>query len=937
MYRLLLFILLFVPFLARAGNVVSVSTATGHPGDEVEMTIGLQNDDEVSALEIVIPLAGAASLVDGSATLSDRGTGHSISAVMAGDDLHIYVYSMSLNAIGGNQGELCSFKLLLNKQPGTYSLTPQVMLSNAAGQEVASETQAGQLVVLAPDLELVTSEVNFGRVPIRGTYTQYVQVRNTGNEPCTIGEVEFDNTDFKVDQLPIIVPAGSVQSVPVTYRPVDRSDGVKSWMTIISDAVSGKKKLYVNAIPFSVNELHVQRAQGEVDEVVEVEIKVNNMEPLVGMQCTFNLPTQLDYVAGSVKAGERAVGSTAFAALDGRKLTLYLYSANNTAWTGDDGVVVSFKVKLNGTSGWYNLNPTDVVLSNISQENMTSASYGGYVIISAPRFNGNNTIDMGVTPVPEVVEASYSVYNSGQVPLVIDRIAFLNDGFEIVDNLPVEIEPRESSTLIVRHTTDREGPFSTTMNIYSNDPLQRMTPVTISGEKYAPNTLSVTGERSQSGYDLHFAMDNWSQDLTAIQMDIHWPASVTYSSVTTTRRLSGHSVMVIPLGDNTWRVLIYSMGNQVIPENDGELFTMHFTCDSPIDYMGTTVTVDGITVSDVKSIDKYSGGDLTHEIPMLITDATLAELITQGVVDEIYRISNNLLAVYANDTNGILWCKDLGDASVARTDINEGQVDFMKVLKAQIGDWDQSNWVALKFSTPTTTNGVQTLIEGAVGKLIKANSIIGIYDDEVNYSITMIEDKLDLDEDNSVANYIKNVYCASNFLPENLNIWGDSRDGAYTIGSQQNYFFMNPKIQEVCNITFAQWDAVARCFTVPSKSGFDGAFNIDLRYNSEPNPSLEDEAAYEFAAVVQRTRKDAYVFKDKNVTPSDQLIVYPLDLTTGSKILTGINKVDVNDREIVNVKYVSVTGVISSRPFSGVNIVVTEYSDGSRSTIKMTY
>ena len=36
-------------------------------------------------------------------------------------------------------------------------------------------------------------------------------------------------------------------------------------------------------------------------------------------------------------------------------------------------------------------------------------------------------------------------------------------------------------------------------------------------------------------------------------------------------------------------------------------------------------------------------------------------------------------------------------------------------------------------------------------------------------------------------------------------------------------------------------------------------------------------------------------------------------------------------------KYVSVAGVVSDRPFQGVNIVVTEYTDtdGSRTTAKM--
>jgi len=56
----------------------------------------------------------------------------------------------------------------------------------------------------------------------------------------------------------------------------------------------------------------------------------------------------------------------------------------------------------------------------------------------------------------------------------------------------------------------------------------------------------------------------------------------------------------------------------------------------------------------------------------------------------------------------------------------------------------------------------------------------------------------------------------------------------------------------------------------------------------------------------------------------------------GSSIITGISgvKADLN-REVVSVTYVNPLGQQSSRPFSGVNMVVTRYSDGSMSTTKV--
>ena len=64
-------------------------------------------------------------------------------------------------------------------------------------------------------------------------------------------------------------------------------------------------------------------------------------------------------------------------------------------------------------------------------------------------------------------------------------------------------------------------------------------------------------------------------------------------------------------------------------------------------------------------------------------------------------------------------------------------------------------------------------------------------------------------------------------------------------------------------------------------------------------------------------------------------MVYPLDLTAESNIPTAINTVGAGNGEVKSVKYVNVAGVVSDIPFEGVNIVVTEYTDGSRTATKM--
>ena len=52
---------------ATATNTITLTSAQGHPGEEVEIAVTLTNSDEVTALEILVPLVDMLRDVDGSA------------------------------------------------------------------------------------------------------------------------------------------------------------------------------------------------------------------------------------------------------------------------------------------------------------------------------------------------------------------------------------------------------------------------------------------------------------------------------------------------------------------------------------------------------------------------------------------------------------------------------------------------------------------------------------------------------------------------------------------------------------------------------------------------------------------------------------------------------------------------------------------------------
>ena len=355
-------------------------------------------------------------------------------------------------------------------------------------------------------------------------------------------------------------------------------------------------------------------------------------------------------------------------------------------------------------------------------------------------------------------------------------------------------------------------------------------------------------------------------------------------------------------------------------------------------------TIDGLTpettyevqvqgVNDAGVVGNWTESTIFTTLPL--SSKTLAEIEGSGVKGETYTISDELVVVLADFTNGVLYCKDQGNASINPSSIIDGQIDFMNdaSLTGTTGQcgraWDQSNWVALKFPADES---ITTLFNGIEGKKIKAGTVTGCYIDNSNYTIEVqpVNGKYTLTF-NGTLEYTPNVYCCANFVESNLNIGGNT--GA--VGPHgDHYFFMNPKIQEVCEITYAMWDG--EMFVTPSNTSIQGALHVDWSHNSIGAPTLQEGKTYRFKAIVSHPAKLSEL--KGGGTPSDNYVVYPADLNGDSNIVTAINGVYTDsNRDVVGVEYVNAAGIVSKTPFHGVNIVVTRYSDGSKTTSKKVF
>ena len=594
---------------AIASNTITLSSVSGTPQTEVEVVVSLDNTDAITALEMVLPLGEHLSYVNGSATLATaRSNGHQLSAAQVGQDLRIYIYSLGLNAILGNTGELLTFRLLLGNEPADYALTPTVVLSNAQGTSITGSVQTGTVTIQAPKLQIVNSQIDYGHIPIRATYTKNLQLKNVGNLPLTIENITTTDPLFVPKQTTLTIEAGQTTSITIEYTPTERG-AISAELVVKSNAINGEQVATIIADPFSVNELHVGTASGIADSIVIISLTMNNMEPIVAMQCAFKLPKQLEYVANSLAVNTtRNNGHQALSTLRSDTLFLAIFSMTNQPLHANDGEVATFQLRLNGSSGTYYLKPIDVVLSNITEENMVSATSQGSVRINAPSISSNASLSFGNVPITEVAHATYSVRNNGSAPLVLERASFLAEGYSIVEELPITIANNKTSTITVAYQPTEEGDFSTIMNLYTNDPNNRLKTVALSGQVYEPNALTLSGKSNQDGtYTLSVALDNYT-DIVAVQYDLHWRSDMTtsQSAFVPSSRMQNHNAVVTPLDEDSYRIIIYSMSNATIAGHNGELHQLVFTPQQEVNYIGSVITIDNIVLSNQTGVDKSS-------------------------------------------------------------------------------------------------------------------------------------------------------------------------------------------------------------------------------------------------------------------------------------------------------------------------------------------
>lgn len=277
-----------------------------------------------------------------------------------------------------------------------------------------------------------------------------------------------------------------------------------------------------------------------------------------------------------------------------------------------------------------------------------------------------------------------------------------------------------------------------------------------------------------------------------------------------------------------------------------------------------------------------------------------------------YHIVSPLTVAYKDVVNNVIYAKDENGASAQAA--NEGVIDFMDRHYGAGSHADHSNWVAVKVATMPQVFPNDKI--EVTGKVV----------DVTNRTIQGRAIKV-----NGANDFNPNTYCIANFFGQQQEVGG------------KQYFFATPQPNEVCQIVWALWNEDGYFqvppFTIQGENiNFSGGLYYNFNYYEEDVPSMNNGDVYKFLGLVRKETANGSTLKANGI--SNQYVIYPLSEMewTGnpadSNPPTAISSIT-GSKEVKGVKYYNTMGIASDIPFKGVNIVVTTYSDGTRTTTKI--
>jgi len=370
---------------AYAVNEIHLGTVQGRSGYQGSLRVSINNMEAFSAFEFTISLPSAMTYKVGSAQLFRQSDHQVLVNTLAGNKLKVVVYSPSNKSFEGTSGDVLQVDFNLNGTGGYYTVDiSNAIIADTTGANIISASYNGSLQIASPVISFSTTQINYGSVSILDTANTNLTITNNGNDTLKISSIKFDsNLFYTILTSPITILPYNSTNLPILFHSGVKGNYPAKLTLDHSDYVRNPSVINLTATAFAPNILSAVSTAGVKNDTIPLSFKIRNTESFTAFQFDVMLPQGIDLFANSIALDQRATAShsISYSLVTPTKIRILAYSINQSLFSGDSGVVCSFKVKLSGNYGNYTVAIENGIIGNVNNQNILTSTQNGTVIV----------------------------------------------------------------------------------------------------------------------------------------------------------------------------------------------------------------------------------------------------------------------------------------------------------------------------------------------------------------------------------------------------------------------------------------------------------------------------------------------------------------------------------------------------------------------------
>ncbi len=569
----------------RAENTMQMGSASVGPNQNFLIQVDINNSNAVVAFQFDLPIPGGFSYVTGSAELNPvRANGHIVQAsIVPGNILRVIGFSFNNTPFNGSSGSVVSFQMTSGMIPGAYPLTLiNPVIGNANSVNILTGSTNGTATVLAPDINIPVTLIDFIRTPLGSATDMILTIYNTGNQPLNVTGISFTSSYFTIVGSSVFsIPAEQSHNVQIRFNSAVKGVYDKQIIIASNDPDEGTWQVNLHARAYAVNELHTGNMFAYSGHQGTLTFSINNMEPFTGFQFDLVLPSPLVYVSNSATLTNRKTNHVVSAnTISGNRLRVVAYSPTGQVFNGVDGDVLSLTFDVDGIGGYYGLNLQDAIIGDTLAKNSLSDSYNGALTIAASDISSNGQVDFGNVSVLETGHQTLRIYNYGTDTLKVDQVTLTNPSYTIETALPFNVLMNEYLDVVINFHQSAKGQSDGLMKFFSNDPDENPHNIDLTAFAYIPNYIIIPDLSAKYIDTLTVPVKITNlESVVGFQFDIDIPSLMSYipNSATLTARAPGYILQAENITETKIRVIAFSLSQTPLTGDSGTVVNLKFT------------------------------------------------------------------------------------------------------------------------------------------------------------------------------------------------------------------------------------------------------------------------------------------------------------------------------------------------------------------------